>query len=212
MKFTKEQLLDTLKGALTKNGKHLAISEKTLKSLTDNLYAIGVNEETELEEYAKTVLPTVESLRGNYEHDNAQFIKTFTEKWNSEHPAPAPPNEPVPPSEGDSEILKELKNLKEELSKEKAARTAEKNKAEFISKMEEKGVKDSKWVAAYMSNCPITDTTDIEKQSESALEFYNINHSSRNTNYTPSPTGQGEPSKPDFSSVINIIKRNRMEE
>lgn len=210
MKFTKEQLLDTLKSALTKNGKHLAISEKTLKSLTDNLYAIGVNEETELEEFAKTVLPTVESLRGNYEHDNAQFVKTFTEDWNSKHPTPK--NEPTPSSDNNSEILKELNILREELSKEKAARTAERNKAEFISKLEEKGVKDSKWVAAYISNCPITDTTDIEKQSAAALEFYNINHSSKSTNYTPSPTGQGEPSKPDFSSVINIIKRNRMEE
>ena len=75
MKFTKEQLLDSLKAKLTANGKHLSISEKTIKSLCDSHYELLVNEETELDSLVEKILPQYVSLNGNYEKENADFIK-----------------------------------------------------------------------------------------------------------------------------------------
>ena len=86
MKFTKQQLLDALKGKLTENGKHLSISEKTIKSLSDSHYDLLVNEETELDDLVGKILPQYVSLNGNYEKDNADFIK----KWREEHPGLKP--------------------------------------------------------------------------------------------------------------------------
>ena len=84
MKFTKQQLLDSLKAKLTENGKRLSISERTIKSLCDSHYDLLVNEETELNDLVGKILPQYVSLNGNYEKDNADFIK----KWNDEHPTP----------------------------------------------------------------------------------------------------------------------------
>lgn len=86
MKFTKQQLLDTLKAKLTANGKHLSISEKTIKSLSDSHFDLLVGEDTELDDLVKKILPQYVSLNGNYEKDNADFIK----KWNDEHPDTKP--------------------------------------------------------------------------------------------------------------------------
>ena len=56
MKFTKQQLLDTLKAKLTANGKHLSISEKTIKSLSDSHFDLLVGEDTELDDLVKKIL------------------------------------------------------------------------------------------------------------------------------------------------------------
>ena len=93
MKFTKQQLLDTLKAKLTANGKHLSISEKTIKSLSDSHFDLLVGEDTELDDLVKKIVPQYVSLNGNYEKDNADFIK----KWNDEHTitSPTPKERPI---------------------------------------------------------------------------------------------------------------------
>ena len=180
MKFTKEQLLDSLKAKLTANGKHLSISEKTIKSLCDSHYELLVNEETELDSLVEKILPQYVSLNGNYEKDNADFIK----KWKEEHPDTKPTTKGETTGDnggegGDDRINKLLSRLEvlEKANKEaQAAKIMSQKRNELLSAFKEKGIKDEKWTEKYIAKISISDETDVEKETEDALDFYNLSH------------------------------------
>lgn len=211
MKFTKQQLSDALKAKLTENGKHLSISVKTLTSQSDNLYDLLVKEDSELDDVVSKVLPQFTTLNGNYEKDNADFIK----KWKEEHPLPKPPSLPDD-NPGDTRLdtlLKEIQGMKEEREKEKAERDATRKRAELLAKLKEKGVKDEKWTDAYLRKVSVTGETDIESEAKDALEFYNLTHSDINPDLNPKPTGGGEhKDKDQFADIVAMVKRDRREE
>lgn len=196
MKFTKEQLLDSLKAKLTANGKHLSISEKTIKSLCDSHYELLVNEETELDSLVAKILPQYVSLNGNYEKDNADFIK----KWKEEHPDTKPTTKGEPTksegNEGGDDRMNKLLDRLEVLEKaNKEAQTAKimsQKRNELLSAFKEKGIKDEKWTEKYIAKISISDETDVEKETEDALDFYNLSHVS--TTRTPDNplTSQGD--------------------
>ena len=187
MKFTKQQLLDTLKAKLTANGKHLSISEKTIKSLSDSHFDLLVNEDTELDDLVKKILPQYVSLNGNYEKDNADFIK----KWNDEHPDTNP---------NPKEDNKEPKNAEYEASK-----LVSQKRSELLAKFKEKGINDSKWIDKYMNKLNLTKDSDIEQEFTDAEEFYNLSHS-KPSNNTPGSAGGGDNDKADdFSDVVGIV-------
>lgn len=177
MKFTKEQLLDALKAKLTANGKHLSISEKTIKNLSDSHYDLLVNEDTELDDLLGRLLPQYVSLNGNYEKDNADFIK----KWKEDHPEITPPKPSVPPAPPAGDLSPEIKALKEEvrLLKEKdaereVAKKISAKRSELLAMFKEKGIKDEKWIEKYLGKLPLSEDTDIEKETTDALDFYNL--------------------------------------
>lgn len=196
MKFTKEQLLDSLKAKLTANGKRLSISEKTIKSLCDSHYELLVNEETELEGLVEKILPQYVSLNGNYEKDNADFIK----KWKEEHPEtkPTTKGEPANGKEGDggddriNKLLDRLEVLEKANKEAEAAKIVSQKRNELLSAFKEKGIKDEKWTKKYIAKISISDETDVEKETEDALDFYNLSHVS--TTGTPDNpiTSQGD--------------------
>ena len=148
MKFTKEQLLDSLKAKLTANGKHLSISEKTIKSLCDSHYELLVNEETELDSLVEKILPQYVSLNGNYEKDNADFIK----KWKEEHPDTKPTTKGETTDNkgdegGDDRINKLLSRLEVLEKANKEAQTAKimsQKRNELLSAFKEKGINNEK--------------------------------------------------------------------
>lgn len=195
MKFTKEQLLDSLKAKLTTNGKRLSISEKTIKSLCDSHYELLVNEETELDSLVEKILPQYVSLNGNYEKDNADFIK----KWEEDHPDTKPTTKNNTTNEGaddgDDRINKLLERLEVLEKANKEAQTAKimsQKRNELLSAFKEKGIKDEKWIEKYIAKISISDETDVEKETEDALDFYNLSHVS--TTRTPENpiTSQGD--------------------
>lgn len=196
MKFTKEQLLDSLKAKLTANGKRLSISEKTIKSLCDSHYELLVNEETELEGLVEKILPQYVSLNGNYEKDNADFIK----KWKEEHPDTKPTTKGEPTNNkggegGDDRINKLFDRLEvlEKANKEaETAKIVSQKRNELLSAFKEKGIKDEKWTEKYIAKISISGETDVEKETEDALDFYNLSHVS--TTGTPDNpiTSQGD--------------------
>ncbi len=193
MKFTKEQFLDALKTKLTANGKHLSISERTMKDLSDSHYGLLVKEETELDDLVKTILPQYVSLNGNYEKDNADFIK----KWNDEHPPvdPPKPNEPPKSNESSAEIkalMDEVKSLKEKEAQRETEKLISLKRNELLTKFKEKGIKDEKWTEKYMSKLALTKDTDVEKETADALDFYNLTRSK--SGFTPGKSG-GEDTK-----------------
>lgn len=210
MKFTKKQLLDTLKGKLTANGKHLSISDKTITSLSDSHYDLLVNEETELDDFVSRILPQFVTLNGNYEKDNADFIKS----WQKDHPSGSGGN-------GDGKgngngngngsgsnpeltaLLERLNKLEEKEAAVEAERNLSQKRSELRAKLKEKGVKDDKWAETYLKKLTITNDSDLDKEAADALEFYNMAHSST-THNTPGGSG-GSEEKTDWSDVINII-------
>ena len=187
MKFTKEQLLDSLKAKLTANGKHLSISEKTIKSLCDSHYELLVNEETELDSLVEKILPQYVSLNGNYEKDNADFIK----KWKEEHPdtkltTKGETTDNKGDEGGDDRINKLLSRMEVLEKANKEAQTAKimsQKRNELLSAFKEKGINDEKWTEKYIAKISISDETDVEKETEDALDFYNLSHVS--TTRTP---------------------------
>ena len=214
MKFTKKQLLDTLKGKLTANGKHLSISDKTITGLSDSHYDLLVNEETELDDFVSRILPQFVTLNGNYEKDNADFIKS----WQKDHPSGnggkgegngnADDNGNGNGNGGGSSpeltaLLERLKKLEEKEAAVEAERTLSQKRSELRAKLKEKGVKDDKWAETYLKKLTITNDSDLDKEAADALEFYNMAHSST-THNTPGGSG-GSETKTDWSDVINII-------
>lgn len=187
MKFTKEQLLDALKAKLTANGKHLSISEKTIKSLSDSHYDLLVSEETEISDLVNKILPQYVSLNGNYEKDNADFIK----KWKEDHPEPKPkPNDdPNPgdnnPSEVEKKLLERLEALERKEAEAEAARLTSVKRGELLDKFKEKGISDDKWINAYLKKLSISKDTDIEAETADALDFYNLSHANSGGRNTP---------------------------
>lgn len=216
MKFTKKQLLDTLKGKITANGKHLSISDKTITSLSDSHYDLLVNEETELDDFVSRILPQFVTLNGNYEKDNADFIKS----WQKDHPsgnggkgegngnADDNGNGNGNGNSGGSSpeltaLLERLNKLEEKEAAVEAERNLSQKRSELRAKLKEKGVKDDKWAETYLKKLTITNDSDLDKEAADALEFYNMAHSST-THNTPGGSG-GSEEKTDWSDVINII-------
>lgn len=191
MKFTKEQLLDALKAKLTANGKHLSISEKTIKSLSDSHYDLLVSEETEISDLVNKILPQYVSLNGNYEKDNADFIK----KWKEDHPEPKlkPNDAPNPDSNNSSEVEKKLLERLEALERKEAeaeaARLTSVKRGELLDKFKEKGISDDKWINAYLKKLSISKDTDIEVETADALDFYNLSHANSGGRNTPGNSG-----------------------
>ena len=190
MKFTKEQLLDALKAKLTANGKHLSISEKTIKSLSDSHYDLLVSEETEIDDLVSKILPQYVSLNGNYEKDNADFIK----KWKEDHPEPKskPDDAPNPdnnPSEVEKKLLERLEALERMEAEAEAARLTSVKRGELLDKFKEKGISDDKWINAYLKKLSISKDTDIEAETADALDFYNLSHANSGGRNTPGNSG-----------------------
>lgn len=191
MKFTKEQLLDALKAKLTANGKHLSISEKTIKSLSDSHYDLLVSEETEISDLVNKILPQYVSLNGNYEKDNADFIK----KWKEDHPEPKQkPNDALNPdnnnsSEVEKKLLERLEALERKEAEAEAARLTSVKRGELLDKFKEKGISDDKWINAYLKKLSISKDTDIEAETADALDFYNLSNANSGGRNTPGNSG-----------------------
>ena len=191
MKFTKEQLLDALKAKLTANGKHLSISEKTIKSLSDSHYDLLVSEETEISDLVSKILPQYVSLNGNYEKDNADFIK----KWKEDHPESKPKQNDAPnpgnnnPSEVEKKLLERLEALERKEAEAEAARLTSVKRGELLDKFKEKGISDDKWINAYLKKLSISKDTDIEAETADALDFYNLSHANSGGRNTPGNSG-----------------------
>lgn len=195
MKFTKTQLLDTLKAKLTANGKHLSISEKTIKSLSDSHYDLLVSEETELDDLVAKILPQYVSLNGNYEKDNADFVKKWKEEHPENKPEPTKPNkEGNEPSETEKKLLERLEALEKKDAEHEAEKLVSQKRSELLSKFKEKGIKDSKWIDKYMSKLNLTKDSDIEQEFTDAEEFYNLSHAKGGG--TPGNPGGGNGEKP----------------
>ena len=185
--FTKQELADNLRTELTKNGKHLAISQQTLQNQVDTLFDLLVTDETDIADAVAKIKPMFITLNGNYEKDNADFAK----KWEKEHQKPQETKleETSPENKELSEVLKELQSLKAELALSKTEKAVTAKRTELTAAFNEKGIKDKAWITSYLKKLNVTEDTDIEAETNDALAIYNISRA--DVKDIPSPTGAG---------------------
>ena len=194
MKFTKQEASEKLKGELTKGGKTLRLTERSINTTLDTLMPLLANDETELEDFFKNALPIVSTQNANVEKDNADFVKTYKEK-NPLNPNPDPT--PDPDKNKKDPIQERLEKLEAQLAEKERREKIGSVRSNLLSKMKEKGI-DKEWANEFISEINITEDFDIDTKTESYLKIYNKSKADTSSSFTPLiPKGDGniDPSK-----------------
>lgn len=171
MKFTKEQAFEKLKGELTKGGKSLRMTDRTINAMLDTLIPLIVNDETELDKFVTDTLPSFVGANGNMEHDYADFVKNYKP---APDPNPNPNPKPNPNDDVLSEMRKKLEEMEKTLREEQLQKTINDVKVRLKDAMKTKGIKEEKWIEKYVSEIGLTADLDVDAKAASALEIYNL--------------------------------------
>ncbi len=108
------------------------------------------------------------------------------------------------------QVLNELHQLKDDVEKSKNEKKISDKRSELVSKLKDKKIDDSKWINAYLKKLPINADTDIDKEVDDALEFYNISNSHFGKEATPHGVGgRIKEDEHQNDDVKAILKRNR---
>lgn len=206
MKFTKEQAYKELVAKMTARGEKLALSERTINGQLDTLIQFIANDETELDDFIGKVLPSFQNLEGQYRKDNSDFIK----QWEQDHPVVKPNANPEPKDNKDDDYTKKLEERLAALEAknaeaEKKTRISNK-KAELLSAMKSKGIKDEDWAKTFIAEINVTEDMDIEAKAESFLKIYNKSKASYDGGGTPR-SADGKPQ--NYTSLFDDIKKDR---
>lgn len=205
MKFTKEQALEQLKSELTKNGKTLHLSDRTINGHIDDLLPLLVNDETELSDFINKAFPFVKRVDANFEKEKADFIKSY--KPAEATPAPADPTkkeESVNPMDSIlAEMQKRLDAVTQTLEAERKGKVLQEVKSRLKSTMKEKGIKEDKWAEKYLSEIEVSENMDVEAKAKAALEIYNLSHAQNTPSITPQvPTNGSGDKKIDWKNYL----------
>lgn len=195
MKFTQNDAFKKIKGILTRGGKDLQMSERSIMEQIDSLSALIANDEMELDDFVSKVESTFKTMNGNAKKDYSDFVN----KWKEEHPEPEPAKEPTEqnsPERGSSE----LDILKAEIEALKAANVLNEKKQKLSAKKTElvtalgvRGIKDKEWLNDFLSEVNITEDLDVDAKAETYAKLYNKSKANNPPAPTPSnPSGSHE--------------------
>lgn len=208
MKFTKKEAYESLVADLTKTGKTLALSERTINEQLDSLITLVVTDETELVDFLSKVKPMVKSMNANLEKTNADFVK----KYQEENPVVKPVDPVVPPvipaADAATQALQaRLDALEAKEQAAEKAKTLSGVRNTLLAKMKEKGITDEDWAKEYISEVNITEDFDVDGGADRYLKVFNKLKANFDPNATPlGAIGGGEPQN-KFDDVI--AQRNR---
>lgn len=197
MKFTKKDAFEKLKGELTKGGKTLRLTERTINEMLDTLMPLVGNDELELDAFATNVMPMFTTANGNMEKDYSDFVKNYK---------PETKVDDKPETKGDDE----LKTLKEKLEAIEAS-IANKRREEAVSgirksiktALKSKGVKDD-WIDTFLPEITITEDFKVEEKIDSYVKLYNKSKAEMPPGVTPlSPLGDASN---DYSKIWDDLK------
>ena len=173
MKFTKEEAFESLKSALTNNGrKTLRMSEKSLRSQLETLMPLLADDEMELDSFLEKVKPSFEVMNSNAEHDRSTFIK----KWNDEHKKDDDDDKDGDKKDDDNgtqALMEKIAAMQKRLDDADKVKKDADTRNTFISKVKEKGVKDSEWVKDYVSELTIGEGFDVDARVDACVKLYN---------------------------------------
>ncbi len=177
MKFTQNEAAKKIIGILTRGGKDLQMSERSINENLDSLMKLLMNDETELDDFIGKVRPIFETMNNNAKKD----ISDFANKWKEEHPENEPPK--------DSELQKQSENPemqalmeriaaleKDKAESEKKASIAQKRK-DLAAKLKEKGVSDSEWIDLQLSKVNFDREFDMDAETADYVKLYNKSQS-----------------------------------
>lgn len=187
MKFTKEDARKELSEQIVAKGETLSLSERSINEQLDTLMSLLANEETELEDFVKSVVPIFKTANANVRNDVSAGIKEYQEK--NPIVRAQPTTKPAPKDDPDTEIEKRLKELEEELNAAKNEQRVSDVKREVIAKLKEKGVKDEEWAAAFLAEINIGEDFDVDSKVDSYVSLYNKQSANAPTSITPQGTG-----------------------
>lgn len=230
MKFTLEELQNTLEARLTPNGRKTAFSPRTLDETSSALYAFiekHGGSEAELEDAVNDLLPVFESVDGNVRFEKAAFAREYAaaheaaaEKKKTEKPAEETKQVAQKPSDAGSDralIEKMQAQLQELLDKQKAdddKRAVSGKRSAIVSLLKDKKVSNDDWVKTQLSLINVTPDTDENDIADKLVDLYNKSKAVEVTDVTPGTTG-GAPTSvdPAFARIRAAreaeIKRNQ---
>lgn len=200
MKFTKEDARKELSSQMTAKGEKLNLSERSLNEQLDTLIPLLANEETELADFVSKVLPIFKTADANVRNDVSAGIKDYEAKKNEQNGG----NNGKKTEEGAQEnpFEKRLAELEAKLANaDREARVSAK-RAEIISKLKEKGVKDDEWAKTLLGEVNITDDFDVDAKVSSYVTLYNKSHAGYDPNATPGGANGGGDTKKELDDLI----------
>lgn len=198
MKFTQSEAFKKIKGILTKGGKDLQMSERSIMEQIDSLTALIANDDMELDDFVAKVENTFKTMNGNAKKDYSDFVN----KWKEDHPETDPAVKKGDDVKGNADIealRAEIDALKTSLSQSaKDAKIAGIRKS-LRSKVEEKGVKNGKWLDKVIAKYPLSEESDVDTEADEILEQYNLLQGDIPANVTPGKSTVG--GTQEFDSV-----------
>lgn len=195
MKFTQNDAFKKIKGILTRGGKDLQMSERSIMEQIDSLSALIANDEMELDDFVAKVENTFKTMNGNAKKDYSDFVN----KWKEEHPETNPPKDEPKPNDlpkGNPEIdalMKKIEALEQRNAEAEKLSKLSAKKSDLFNALNSKGIKDKEWLDTFLSEVNITEDMDVEAKVESYAKLYNRSHANVSPTPTPgSPRGGSE--------------------
>lgn len=215
MKFTKEEASKELTAKIPQAGQTLNLSERSVNEMLDKLLPLLANDETELDAFVESVLPMFVVADGNVKHDVSRGIMDYQEK----NPVVTPPTKGKGKGEEEDDAMTKALARIEELERKNAENERKSQlslrRAEIVSKMKEKGVKDKEWVNELLDNVSIDGAEfDVEAKVESYVKMYNKSLAINDPDATPRRAGGGNGEDKALNDVIkgasDFVKSQRL--
>lgn len=214
MKFTKEQLSESLKAKITNNGKkNLAMSERSFNGKVERIYKrlekASDSDDLELDDVVADYLDDFQEDDNNIRNDNSKFVKD----WEKNHPSKddKDKNDDGKDDKGDEskldKLLKELQDLKSEREEEKKAKAISEKRSQLKSDLKGKEVKNEDWINDQLELIHIDSETDVDALTEKLVKSYNKFSANTPPNITPGGAGGGSEKTDDYADVVAIVKK-----
>ena len=213
MKFTKDEACKELTAKIPQKGQTLNLSERSINEMLDTLMPLIANDETELETFVTSVLPTFRAADGNVKNDvsvgiknykdNNPIVQTFQKKDDTEQ------------DEAMAQALARIAELeKKNADNEKLAKLSARRN-EIVSKMKEKGVKDKEWINEFLNQVSYDgENFDVDSKVESYVKMYNKSLAMNDPDATPKGAGGENGKDKTLSDVIkgasDFVKAQRL--
>lgn len=216
MKFTKEQLSESLKAKITNNGKkNLAMSERSFNGKVERIYKrlekASDSDDLELDDVVADYLEDFQEDDNNIRNDNSKFVKD----WEKNHPAKDGNGKKDDDKEntGDEskldKLLKELQDLKSEREEEKKAKAISEKRSQLKSSLKGKEVKNEDWINDQLELIHIDSETDVDALTEKLVKSYNKFSANTPPNITPGAAGGGnENLDKEFDDIADALKED----
>ena len=200
MKFTKEDARKELMSKIPNKGQTLNLSERSINEMLETLMPLFANDETELDDFVTNVLPTFKTADGNVRHEVSAGIN----KYKEENPIVQQQILQNEEDEATKALKAQIEALQKRLDDDDKAKKDASTRKDFISKVKEKGVKDSDWIKDYVSELTIGDDFDLEARVNTCVKLYNKGKAATGKDVT-NPEGAGGDGDDSDKAITNTI-------